>query len=150
MKKWNLDSVNAVLNRIQEWKASTEIDTSVGKQNYITNQALDKHRLAPLCTKCAWDTGAHCRARFEIIWTKELAEAETASHAVDSILLSPGATGRTVAMEMNTDQIDERDGGASWQGDENQLPTLDVSLDQKAATTATKQRAGTQFAKKQF
>ena len=48
MKKWNLDSVNAVLNRFQEWKASTEIDTSVDKQNYITNQALDKHMQA--CT----------------------------------------------------------------------------------------------------
>ena len=83
-EKWNLDSVKALLNRIQEWKASTEIDTSVDKQKYITNQALKKHRRAPLCTRCAWDTGAHCRTQFEIIWTKELAETETASDAGDS------------------------------------------------------------------
>ena len=50
MKSRNLDSVKAVLNRIQEWKASTEIDTSVDRQKYITNQALDKHRRAPLRT----------------------------------------------------------------------------------------------------
>ena len=64
---------------------------------------------------------------------------------MDSILSSPGATGHTVAMEVNTDHTDERDGGASWQRDENQLPTMDVSLDQKATTTATKKRAGTQM-----
>ena len=141
-EKWNLETVKAVLNRIQEWKASTEIDTSVDRQKYITNQALHKHRRAPFCTKCAWDTGAHCRARFQITCTKELAEVETSSHAVDSILSSPGVTGQTVVMEVNTDQIDERDGGASWQRDENQLPTMDVLLDQKATTTATKKRAG--------
>ena len=50
-EKWNLDSVKAVLNRIRELKASTEIDTSVDKQEYITNQALDKHSRTPLCTK---------------------------------------------------------------------------------------------------
>ena len=42
---------------------------------------------------------------------------------------STGATGQTVAMEVNTDQIDERDGGASRHRDENQLPTMDVLLD---------------------
>ena len=47
--------------------------------------------------------------------------------------------------EVNTDQIVERDGGASCQLDENQLQLMDVSLDQKATTTATKQRAGTQL-----
>ena len=44
-EKWNSGSVKAVLNRSQEWKASTEIDTSVDKQKkHSTNQALDKHR----------------------------------------------------------------------------------------------------------
>ena len=71
-EKWHLDSVKAMLNRIRGMKTSTEIDTSVDRQKYITNQALDKHKRAPLCTKCAWGTGAHCRARFEIIWTNEL------------------------------------------------------------------------------
>ena len=51
VEKWNLGSVKAVLNRIREWKTSTDIDTSVDNQKYITNQALDKHRRAPLCTK---------------------------------------------------------------------------------------------------
>ena len=36
-----------------------------------------------------------------------------------------------------------KDGGASSQLDENQLQTMDVSLDQKATTTAAMQRAGT-------
>ena len=87
---------------------------------------------------------------------QELAEAETASHVGDNILSSPDvreieslksteATGQTVAIEVNTDQTDERDGGASWQRDENQLPTMDVTLDQKATSTATQQRAGTQL-----
>ena len=145
-EKWSLDSVKAVLNSIQEMKASTEIDTSVARQKYITNQVLDEHSRTPLCTRCTWDTGAHCQSRFEIIWTKELAEAETAGHAADSILSSPGAKRQTVATEeVNTAQIVERDGGASCQLDENQLPTMDGSLDQKTTTIATKQRAVTQL-----
>ena len=71
---------------------STELDTLVVRQKYITNHALDKHGRTPLCTKCALDTGAHsseCRARFEIIWTKELAEAEIASRVADSIPSGP-------------------------------------------------------------
>ena len=79
--------------------------------------------------------------------TKELAEAETANRAVDSIQSGPvvreieslkitEATGRTVAMdEANTDQVVERADGASRQLDENQNVT----------TGATKQRAGTQL-----
>ena len=131
--KWNLVSVKAVMNRIRESKA-----TSVAGQKYVTNQVLDEHRRTPLRTRCAWDTGPHCRARLEIIWTKELAEAETASHAADSILSSPdmreieslkstGAAGQTVATEeVHTDQIVERDSGVSCQLDENQLQTMDV------------------------
>ena len=46
---------------------------------------------------------------------------------------------------MNTDQIVERDGQASGQLDQNQLQSTKVSLDLKATTTATKQRAGTQL-----
>ena len=86
-EKLNLEIVKAVLSRIWELKASTEIDTSVARQKYNTNQLLHKHRLTPLCTRCAWDTGVcalECRARIEIIWTKEFAEAEVASHAVGS------------------------------------------------------------------
>ena len=125
-----------MLSRIQEWTARTEIDTSVARQKYITNQVLDEHSRAPLCTRCAWNTGAHCRARSEVIGTKELAEAETASHAADSVLSSPGATGQNVTTEeVNADQIVERDGGASCQ--------LDAT--QNATTTATKQRAVTQL-----
>ena len=144
-EKWNLDGVMALLSRLWELNASTEIDTSVARQKYITNQALDKHRRTPLCTRCAWDTGAHCRARFEIIWTKELAEAETASHAADSIpsgpdvmeiesLKSTGATGQSFAMEeVNTGQIVEREAETSGH------------LDQNATTITTKQSAGTQL-----
>ena len=56
-EKWNLDSVKAVLRRLWELKASTEIDTSVARQKYITSQSLDEHRRTPLCTRCTWDTG---------------------------------------------------------------------------------------------
>ena len=112
-EKWNLGSVKAVLNNIQELKASKEIDTPVDKQKYITNQSWDEHSRAPLCTRCTWNTRALCRSRFEIIWNKELAEAETVNHTADSIRSSPRATKQTVATEeVNTDQIDERDGAA--------------------------------------
>ena len=50
--------------------------------------------------------------------------------------------------EVNTDQIVERDGGASRQLDENQLHPMDVSRDQNATTTATKQKEGTQLTTK--
>ena len=120
--------LKAVLSRLWELKASTEIDTSAARQKNITNQALDEHRRTPLCTRCVWNTGANCRTRFEIIWTKELAEAETASHAADSILSSPRTTGQTVATEeVSTGQSVERGGGASCQLDENQLQSMTVS-----------------------
>ena len=111
---WNLGSVKAVLNRIQELKACTEIGTSVARQKYITNQALSKHRRTPLCTRCAWDTEAHCRTRSEIIWTKESAEAEVACRTVDAVPNDPNvsvsepveptaaAGGQVAAMEVNT------------------------------------------------
>ena len=121
-EKWNLGSTKAVLNRIQELKASTEIDTSDARQKYIRNQALNEHRRTPLCTRCAWDTGAHCRARFEIICTKELAETEVAKFTVDVGPIDPNvrvnepvepadaAGGQLAAMEAHTGgQRDVRD-----------------------------------------
>ena len=88
VEKRNLGSVKAVWSRLWELKASTVFDTSVARQKYITNQALDEHRRTPLCTRCAWDTRTHCRTRFEIIWTNESVEGETASHVADNILSS--------------------------------------------------------------
>ena len=91
---------------------STELDTSVVRQKYITNQVLEKDGRIPLCSRCALDTGASsvCRARFDIIWTKELAGAEIASRVADSIPSGPDereiksfksteATGQPVTME---------------------------------------------------
>ena len=115
VEEWNLGSVKAVFNRIQELEASTETDTSVARQKYITNQALSEHRRTPLCTRCAWDTEAHCRTRFEIIWTKEFAEAELANRTVYAVPIDPNvrvsepgepaaeAGGQPAAMEANTD-----------------------------------------------
>ena len=61
-------------------------------------------------------------------------------------LKNPGTTGQIAAREeVNTAQIVERDGGASCQLDQHQLQSMKVSLDPKATTTATKQRAGTQL-----
>ena len=61
VERWNLGRVTAVLNRMREWKASTDIDTSVDRQKYITNQALNEDRRTPLRTRCARDAGTHCR-----------------------------------------------------------------------------------------
>ena len=163
-EQWNWGSVKAVLNRIQESKAKTEIDTSVARQEYTTNSASHEHRCAPLCTRCAWDTEVHCRTRFEIMWTKEFAGTQVANRIVDAGPIDPtvrvgnsvepaaAASGQPAAMERNTtnDQtgtrklernpVVERDGGASCRLDENQLQTMDVSLNQNATSIATKQR----------
>ena len=154
-----MDSVKAVLIRSWELKVSMKLDTSAVRPKYITDQVLDKHGRTPLCTRCALGTEAHtseCRARFEIIWTIELAEAETTSRAADSVpssadvreigsLVFTEATGQPVEMEgVSTDQIVERAGGASPQLDEEQVQSMDVSLDQSATISATKRRAETQ------
>ena len=104
------------------------------------------------------------------MWTKECADAEVANRIVDAVPIDPtarvgdsvepaaAASGQPAAMERNTtnDQtgtrnlarnpVVEGDDRASCQPDENQLQTVDVSLDQKTTTTATKQRAATQLA----
>ena len=161
-EKWNLGSVKAVLNRIQELTASTQFDTSVARQKYIVSQALNKHRRSPLCTRCARDT------RFEIMWTKEFAEAEVANRTVDAVPIDPNvrvsesvepaaaARGQPAAMEVNTDgqrdvrgntgqtstrklvrnPVVERAGGAAPQLDVSQAQPMDVPLDQKATTIA--------------
>ena len=159
-EQWNLDSVKAVLIRSWDLKVSTKLDTSAVRPKYITNQVLDKHGRAPLCTRCALGTEAHsseCRARFEIIWTKELAGAEITSRAADSVPSGPDvreigslefteATGQPVEMEgVSTDQVVERAGGASPQLDEEQVQPMDVSLDQSVTASATKRRAETQL-----
>ena len=84
--QWNVDSVRAVLSPIWDLKMSPDIGKSAVRQKYMTNQALDRHRRPPLSKMCALDTGAHspeCRARFEIIWIKELTEGEIARYAAD-------------------------------------------------------------------
>ena len=72
-EKWILGSVNAVLSRIPRSKVSTDIDTSVARQEYITNQALDEHGCTTRYTRSDGDTEAHCRTRGESIWIKEFA-----------------------------------------------------------------------------
>ena len=79
-----------------ELRLRTEFDAPLTRQRYITNQMLDQHGRTPLCSTCSLGAGSHssdCRARFEAIWTKELAEAEVpiraeaevANHAVDAV-----------------------------------------------------------------
>ena len=84
--------MKAALSRLRELKVSTELDTSVARLKYITNQELDKHKRTPLCTRCAVDTSAHlseCRARFEIFLAKELVEAEIVCRAAGSMPSGP-------------------------------------------------------------
>ena len=91
-EKWNLGSDKAVLNRIQELKASTELHTSAVRQKYITNRVLDKQGRPPLSIKCTLDAETYsskCRERFETIGTKEIAEAELPSCIDDSIQSKP-------------------------------------------------------------
>ena len=155
-EQWNLDCVKAVLVRPWELRVRTEFDAPAARQKYITNQGLDKHGRTPLCTRCVLGTGAHssvCRARFENIWTKELAKAAVANRADDIIpkgpdvkesesLESTEATGQLAAMEvMSTDQVVERAGGASPQLDEEQVQPMDVSMDQSATTGAKRKRS---------
>ena len=75
-----------------ELRVRTEFDAPAVRQKYIANQTLDRHGRTPLCTRCVLGTGAHsseCRDQLEAIWTQELAEAEVANRADDSISLGP-------------------------------------------------------------
>ena len=54
--------------------------------------SVGKQRISSLCTRFTSDTGVHsfdCRARFESIWTKELAEGEIASRTDDGMPWGP-------------------------------------------------------------
>ena len=149
-EQWNLESVKAVLVSPWELRVRTEFDAPLTRQKYINNQMLDQHRRTLLCTRCSLGTGSHssdCRSRIEAIWTKELAEAQVpnraeADRAADSVPRGPDVTesepvasteaaGQPAATEVSTDQVVERDGGASCQLDENQWQPMEVSLDQR-------------------
>ena len=124
----------AVLVSPWELRLRTEFDAPLTRQKYITNQMLDQHGRTPLCTTCSLGRGSHssdCRARFEAIWTKELAEAEVpiraeaevANRAVDAVPIDPNvrgsepvepaaaAGGQPAAMEVSTDPVVKRAGG---------------------------------------
>ena len=58
---WNLGSAKAASSRIPGPNANTDIDTSVARQEYITNQALDEHGCTTRYTRGDGDTEAHCR-----------------------------------------------------------------------------------------
>ena len=88
-EKWNLGSAKAVLSRILGLKANADIDTSVARQEYITNQVLDEHAFSTCYSRGDGDTEAHCRTRFESIWIKEFAEAEVANRTVDVVPIDP-------------------------------------------------------------
>ena len=131
---------------------------------------LDQHGRTPLCTRCSLGTGSHssdCRARFEAIWTKELAEAEVpirveaevANRAVEAVPIDPSvrvsepvepaataaAGGQPAAMEVNTDPVVERAGGAAPQPDVSQAQPMEVSREHRATTGATKRAPETQL-----
>ena len=137
-EQWNLESVKAVLVSTWELRVRTEFDAPLTRQMYIANQMSDQYGRTPLCTRCSLGTGSHlsdCRARFKVIWTKELAEAEApiraeaevANCAVDAVPIDPNvrvsepvepaaaAGGQPAAMDVNTDPVVERAGGAAPQ-----------------------------------
>ena len=155
----NLESVKAVLVRPWELRERTEFDAPPTRQKYITNQMLNQHGRTPLCSRCVLGTGAHsseCRARFEAIWTKELAEAEVPIHAeaevanraVDAVPSDPNvrvsepvepaasADDQLVAIEVNTDPVVERAGGAAPQPEVSQAQPMEVSVEQRVAKRA--------------
>ena len=134
-EQWHVDSVKAVLIRSWELNVSTKLDTSAVRPKYITNQVLDKHGRTPLCTRCALGTEAHsseCRARSEIVWTKESAEAESTSRAADNVPSGPdmGETGSLEFTEATRQPVEmegvvvDRAGGASPQLDEEQVQPM--------------------------
>ena len=129
----------------------------MSKQKYITNQVLDEHKRAPICTRCAWDTQAHYRTRVEII---EFAEAQVANYAFETVSTDPNVrrwsaccegdkqkkerdiggnttNDRTSTRRIVRNFVVERDGGTSCQLAENQVQSMDVPQDQKALTIVT-------------
>ena len=71
---------------------STERDTAVARQKYITNQALDKHRRTLLYTRRILVAEARAleqQSLFESVCIKELAEVEIASRADDGMSSGP-------------------------------------------------------------
>ena len=99
------------------------------------------------------------------IWTKELAEgevpiraeAEVANLAVDAVPIDPNvrvsepvepaaaAGGQPAAMEVNTDPVVERAGGAAPQPDVSQAQPMEVSREQRGTAGAPKRAAETQM-----
>ena len=95
------------------------------------------------------------RARFEIIWIKELVEAEIASCTDDSVPSDPEvkeiellkmmeATGQPAIVEVHTVQVVERV-GVSRQLDGSQSQPVEVSLSRSTITGVTKRRAEIQL-----
>ena len=113
-------------------------------------------------------TGSHssdCRARSEVIRSKDLvkaevpirAEAEVGNRAADEVPIDPNvrvcepvdpaaeAGNQPIAMEVNTDPVVERAGGTAPQPDVSQAQPMEVSLEQRVTTGATKLTAETQL-----
>ena len=144
-EQWNVAMPKQYQVVLGSQKVSTGRDATVTHRR-LTNQALDKHRRAPLCTRRILDTEVRSlehQSLFDSVWIKELAETEIANLCDDATSSGPDvsdieswmsteATELPVATEgVNADQVVERGGGASRQ------------LDQNATTVATKQRART-------
>ena len=100
------------------------------------------------------------RARFEIIWIKELIEAEIASCTDDSVPSDPEvravellkmmeATGQPAIVEVHTVQVVERAGGVSRQLDGNQSQPVEVSLGRSTITGVTKAKSRNKIDAKQ-
>ena len=82
---------------------STKRDTTVVRQKYTTNQALDKHRRTLFCTRRILSTEARSlehQSRFENVWIQELAEAEIASRVDDGMSSGPDSWKSTEATEL--------------------------------------------------
>ena len=98
---------------------------------------LDKHGCTLFCTICALDAGTHlfeCRARFEIIWTEDIDEAEIASCTDDSISSNPEVReieslkiqGNITTTCYDEESDVERAGGVLRQLNVNQLQRLEI------------------------
>ena len=149
----------ASAHRVRRTAHKTEVphESNVGPawSNTALHKMLIGYRITSVRLSCA----------IQGLWTQYLAEAEVpiraeaevANCAVDAVPIDPNVRvsepvepaaatgGQPAAMEVNTDPVVERVGGAAPQPDVSRARPMEVSLEQRVTTGASKRRAKTQL-----